>query len=78
MPNNGLIRYYTTLSHEQLLVTSPAGLAQVMVHNLQDYDQMPLTKFQSARVTGNGLQFLDGETHKVRMQDAAGQDRAKT
>lgn len=38
-----------------------------MVHNLDDYDQMPLTKFQSARVTGNGLQFLDGEAHKVWM-----------
>lgn len=65
IPNNGLIRYYSALSHEVLLVTSPQGLSEVMVQNVHDFDQTPLATLQAERLTGRGIQFLRGQEHRV-------------
>ncbi|KAE8403348.1 cytochrome P450 [Aspergillus pseudonomiae] len=65
IPNNGLIRYYVALSNERLLVTSPKGLSEVLVHGAYDYTKTNLARFAIQRFTGNGLGFLDGEEHRM-------------
>ncbi|KAE8163277.1 cytochrome P450 [Aspergillus tamarii] len=65
IPNNGLIRYYVALSNERLLVTSPKGLSEVLVHGAYDYTKTNLARFAIQRFTGNGLGFLDGEEHRI-------------
>jgi hypothetical protein len=67
IPNDGLIRYYVALSNERLLVTSPKGLSEVLVHGAYDFTKTNLVKFAIQRFTGNGLGFLDGEEHRVRL-----------
>lgn len=68
IPNDGLIRWYTALSHEVLLVTSPQGLSEVMTQRVNDFDQTPVAKLQAERITGKGIQFMNGDEHKVRYE----------
>ncbi|KAI4859500.1 cytochrome P450 [Hypoxylon rubiginosum] len=65
IPNDGLIRWYTALSHEVLLVTSPQGLSEVMTQRVNDFDQTPVAKLQAERITGKGIQFMNGDEHKM-------------
>ncbi|KAI1766324.1 cytochrome P450 [Hypoxylon sp. FL1150] len=65
IPNSGLIRYYTALSHEALLVTSPQGLSEVMIQRVNDFDHPPVAKLHADRLTGKGIQFMQGDEHKM-------------
>lgn len=65
VPNTGLLRYYAAFNQERILVTSPKGLAEVMVQKVDDYDHPAFMKFAAERVTGKGMQFANGEDHKV-------------
>jgi hypothetical protein len=46
-------------------VTSPKALAEVLVQKVDDYDHPAFMKFAAERVTGKGMQFANGEDHKV-------------
>ncbi|KAL1851995.1 hypothetical protein Daus18300_012350 [Diaporthe australafricana] len=65
VPNSGLIRYYMVLSHEILLLTSPPAYSEVMIQRVSDFDQTPTAKFQAERITGKGIQFMNGDEHKT-------------
>lgn len=65
VPNAGLLRYYAAFNQERILVTSPKGLAEVMVQKVDDYDHPAFMKFAAERITGKGMQFANGEDHKV-------------
>jgi hypothetical protein len=65
VPNSGLVRYYAALNQERILVTSPAALAEVLVQRVDDFDHPAFMKFAAERVTGKGMQFANGEEHKV-------------
>lgn len=46
-------------------MTSPKALAEVLVQKVDDYDHPAFMKFAAERVTGKGMQFANGEDHKV-------------
>ncbi|KAE8378088.1 hypothetical protein BDV26DRAFT_292567 [Aspergillus bertholletiae] len=56
---------YVALSNERLLVTSPKGLSELLVHGAYDYTKTNLARLAIQLFTGNGLGFLDGEEHRI-------------
>lgn len=65
VPNNGLIRYYSTLNVERLLVTNPSALRDMLSVNAYDFGQSSTFKLLVKRVTGSTFSFTSNEV-KVR------------
>lgn len=65
VPNDGLIRYYSFLSQERLLLTAPKAFAQMLVHDSYNYQRMPQIKFALSLITGHGVGYAEGQDHKA-------------
>lgn len=65
--NNGLMRYYSTMSVERLLVTNPNALRDMLNDNGYDFGQSSTFKLLVKRVTGSTFSFTTNEV-KVRRQ----------
>ncbi|KAL6720989.1 hypothetical protein ACLMJK_000089 [Lecanora helva] len=64
VPNAGLIRYLDLCNLERVVVTSPAAVAEVLLHRCYDFEKPPHFRKGIARVIGLGLFTAEGETHK--------------
>ncbi|KAI9656700.1 MAG: hypothetical protein M1829_000386 [Trizodia sp. TS-e1964] len=63
--NSGLIRYTTFFNIERVLVTSPRGLAEVLVHKNYDFIKPKVFSESLARLLGVGILLAEGDEHKV-------------
>lgn len=69
VPNDGLIYYNFLLNAERVMVTSPKGLAEVLVHKSYDFVK-PRQFIQSlGQILGIGILMAEGEEHKVRSME---------
>jgi hypothetical protein len=66
LPNNGLIRWYESLSREVLLVTSPQAVRDMLSLKTYDFGHPSLIKLMMSKVTGSKFNFLTPDGHKVR------------
>jgi cytochrome P450 len=67
--NDGII-YWRSLFHaDRLLVTSPAAIADILVHNSYDFEKPPETRNFLRKFLGNGLLTSEGDEHKHQRKD---------
>ncbi|KAB8227686.1 cytochrome P450 [Aspergillus alliaceus] len=64
-PNDGLLRIYSTLSGEALLVTSPPAIRDMLTVNAFDFAHQDLVKIAIKRFTGSNLGFLSNDEFKL-------------
>ncbi|KAI1759405.1 cytochrome P450 [Hypoxylon sp. FL1150] len=64
-PNDGLIRIYSALSGEVLLVTKPASIRDFLAAKAFDFGHQELIQLAIKRFTGSNLGFLSTEDFKV-------------
>jgi cytochrome P450 len=64
VPNNGLIRFRVLLNKENVLVTSPEALKEILVARSDDFKQPHLGQVLLRNGLGDGLLAVDGEIHK--------------
>lgn len=64
-PNDGLLRIYSALSGEALLVTSPPAIRDMLTVNAFDFAHQDLVKIAIKRFTGSNLGFLSNDDFKV-------------
>lgn len=64
-PNDGLLRIYSALSGEAILVTSPPAIRDMLTVNAFDYAHQDLVKIAIKRFTGSNLGFLGNDVFKV-------------
>lgn len=64
VPNEGIFRYYGPTNLERLMITSPEGLKDILVHNFPDFDHQSLIKLALKRFTGSDLADLGNEEYK--------------
>ncbi|KAK2593257.1 hypothetical protein QQS21_009022 [Conoideocrella luteorostrata] len=64
-PNNGILRLYSALSGEALLVTSPPAIRDLLTVNAFDFAHQDLVKIAIKRFTGSNLGFLSNEDFKL-------------
>ncbi|KAF5858312.1 hypothetical protein ETB97_004592 [Aspergillus alliaceus] len=64
-PNDGLLRIYSTLSGEALLVTSPPAIRDMLTVNAFDFAHQDLVKIAIKRFTGSNLGFLSNDEFKA-------------
>ncbi|EAW08948.1 cytochrome P450 [Aspergillus clavatus NRRL 1] len=64
-PNEGLLRIYSALSGEVLLVTSPPAIRDMLTVNAFDFAHQDLVKIAIKRFTGSNLGFLSNEDFKL-------------
>ncbi|KAJ5087474.1 cytochrome P450 [Penicillium angulare] len=64
-PNDGLLRIYSALSGEALLVTSPAAIRDMLAVNCFDFAHQDLVKISIKRFTGSNLGFLSNDDYKA-------------
>lgn len=69
IPNNGLIRYLHLFNHERLMVTSPKGLAEVLVTKSYDFIKPELLRSGIGAILGIGILFAEGDEHKVQRKN---------
>lgn len=62
--NNGLICWRGFFHAERLLVTTPAAIADVLVHNSYDYEKPPWTRNFLRIFLGDGLLVTEGDEHR--------------
>jgi hypothetical protein len=66
VPNNGLLRYYIIGNIEQVLVTTPKALSELLVQNAYDYQKPESIRISLARIAGeHGILLVEGQEHKV-------------
>lgn len=65
IPNEGLIYYRFVLNSERVLVTSPKGLAEVLVHNNYEFVKPKQLVEGVGRILGVGVLLAEGDEHKV-------------
>lgn len=65
IPNEGLIYYRFIFNAERVLVTSPKGLAEVLVHNNYDFVKPKQLVEGIGRILGIGVLLAEGDEHKV-------------
>lgn len=65
IPNEGLIYYRFILNAERIFVTSPKGLAEVLVHKNYDFIKPKELVEGVGRILGIGLLVAEGGEHKV-------------
>ncbi|KAL4902783.1 hypothetical protein BDW74DRAFT_157565 [Aspergillus multicolor] len=64
-PNDGLLRIYSALSGEALLVTSPPAIRDLLSVNAFDFGHQDLVKIAIKRFTGSNLGFLSNDEFKL-------------
>ncbi|KAH1744275.1 hypothetical protein KXV78_006670 [Aspergillus fumigatus] len=64
-PNDGLLRIYSALSGEALLVTSPPAIRDMLTVNAFDFTHQDLVKIAIRRFTGSNLGFLSNDEFKA-------------
>jgi cytochrome P450 len=69
IPNDGLIRYLHLFNHERLMVTSPKGLAEVLVTKSYDFVKPELLRSGIGAILGIGILFAEGDEHKVQRKN---------
>lgn len=69
IPNDGLIRYLHLFNHERLMVTSPKGLAEVLVTKSYDFVKPELLRSGVGAILGIGILFAEGDEHKVQRKN---------
>ncbi|KAK2734503.1 hypothetical protein FQN57_001667 [Myotisia sp. PD_48] len=69
VPNAGLLRYYFILNEEKILVTSPKGMADVLVNKTYDYTKPPSTNAALEWATGHGILLAEGSAHKAQRKN---------
>jgi cytochrome P450 len=62
--NDGLIHWRSFLHADRLLVTSPAAIADVLVHNSYDFEKPPRSRSFLRIFLGDGLLVSEGDEHK--------------
>ena len=62
--NDGLIRWRGFFHIERLLVTTPAAIADVLVHNSYDFEKPTWTRNFLRTFLGDGLLVTEGDEHK--------------
>lgn len=65
IPNQGLIYYRFIFNAERIFVTSPKGLAEVLVHKNYDFIKPKQLVEGVGRILGIGLLVAEGDEHKV-------------
>jgi cytochrome P450 len=65
IPNDGLIRYLHLFNRERLLITSPKGLAEVLVTKSYDFVKPDFLRSGIGRILGIGILFAEGDEHKM-------------
>lgn len=65
-PNDGLIRLYSALSGEVLVVTNPSSIRDFLAAKAFDFGHQELVQLAIKRFTGSNLGFLSTEDFKVR------------
>lgn len=60
VPNDGLIRYMHAFNNERLFVTSPKGLAEVLVHKNYDFIKPKQIKTGLGKILGVGVLLAEG------------------
>ncbi|KAH6618843.1 cytochrome P450 [Boeremia exigua] len=63
-PNDGVIRTYGFFHTDRLIVTSPAAIADVLVHKSYDFEKPAWISDFLRRFLGNGLVMLEGDVHR--------------
>lgn len=63
-PNDGIIHTSGFLYTDRLLLTSPAALADVLVHRSYDFEKPPWARSFLKKFLGNGLLMTEGDEHK--------------
>lgn len=62
--NDGLILWHGFFHADRLLVTTPAAIADVLVHNSYDFEKPPWSRSFLRIFLGDGLLVSEGEEHK--------------
>ena len=65
--NDGLIRFYDTLSREVLVVTTPEALRGMLTLKPYEFGHPGFVKYLMARLTGSKFNFLTPHGHRVRI-----------
>lgn len=65
LPNDGLIYYTNIFNTERLLITSPKGLAEVLVQKSYDFVKPSQIRQSIGRLLGFGILVAEGDEHKV-------------
>jgi cytochrome P450 len=63
-PNDGLVRVLGFFHSEQLILTNPAALADVLVHKSYEFEKPPFARTFLKKFLGNGLLMTEGDEHK--------------
>ncbi|KAF1938889.1 cytochrome P450 [Clathrospora elynae] len=63
-PNNGIILIRGLFHSTRLILTTPAALADVLVHNSYDFEKPPWARAFLRKFLGNGLLMSEGDEHK--------------
>lgn len=63
-PNDGLILSEGFFHTTRLIVTSPAALADILVHRSYDFEKPPFSRTFLKKFLGDGLLTSEGEEHK--------------
>ncbi|KAJ9645714.1 hypothetical protein H2199_002754 [Coniosporium tulheliwenetii] len=64
VPNDGLINCRGWFYNDQLLVTDPKTIAEVLVHKCYDFEKPAKARNFLARVLGEGLVLVEGDEHR--------------
>ena len=65
-PNEGLLRYAGMLGADRILVTSDAGLHEVLHEKSYLLHKWDVAKRIVAPLLGDGILFAEGDIHKVK------------
>ncbi|KAL0261481.1 hypothetical protein SLS55_002911 [Diplodia seriata] len=64
VPNEGLIYYRFAFNSERVLVTSPKGLAEVLVHKNYEFVKPSTIRDGIGRILGIGILLAEGDEHR--------------
>lgn len=69
IPNDGLILYRHLFNRERLLITSPKGLAEVLVTKNYEFIKPSFLRIGIGRILGIGILLAEGEDHKTQRKN---------
>lgn len=63
-PNDGIIHFRSFFHEGRLILTSPAALAEVLVHKSYDFEKPPWVRQFLRQFLGDGLLMTEGDEHR--------------
>ena len=69
VPNEGLITFRAFLNEERLAVTTPQGLAEVLVTKAYDFEKPPPLRNILRKILGDGLIIVEGDLHRFQRKN---------